>query len=240
MAIGTPTDLGHFSSISTPATGSITTAAAVSSGALIVLIRYANASTGLFTSAPTDSSSNTYVQAPSGVAVTNVAPVLDIWYCKNATSMASSSTISFNFSGSALREAVTAFTCTGLDTSNPLDPLATTVSNGTTVTAANTTSLNVRALYNSMLLIGCFTTATNTGTVTNLGSWTQVGGMIASSANIFPAYQVVSGLQNPGIAWAPQWTTSGLNRSQGFGFKGAGATFLGGGPGGAGLAMGVG
>lgn len=223
MAIGTPTDLGHFSGTTTPTTGSITTLAAVSTGALICLIRYANASTGVFSGAPTDTAGNTYVQAPSGVAVIGFAPVLDIWYCKNAISMASSSTISFNFSGSALREAVTAFTCTGLDTGAPLDVGATTILNGTTQTATGALSLNVRSLYSSELIVGCFTTAVNTGAVTLGGSWTQVGGMVASSANILPAYQIVSGINS--VAWAPTWINSALNRSQGFGFAASGSAY---------------
>lgn len=239
MAIGTPLDLGHFASSATPTSGTITTGNAVTAGGIIVILRYANQTTGTFTSAPTDSSGNTYVQAPAAARVSSVAPVCDVWYCANAAAMASSSAISFNFSGSALRESVDAFTCTGLATSNPIDPGSVGTANGTTGTAASATSMNVNVYYNSMLLIGAVTSGSNYSALVPGGNWTALGGVSNAGANITPAYQIVS-TPNVPVAWAPSWTTSVLYRSFGFAIIGSGATFEGPSTGATQMLMGVG
>lgn len=226
MAIGTPLDLGHFASQSTPTSGSITTLNTVSTGDVVCLIRYTNATTGTFTSAPTDTAGNTYVQAKAPPGVLNVTPVLDIWYSTNSITEASSSTISFNFSGSSLRQGVSAFTVSGIRTTNALATDVFTLAQGTTGTSTSATSQNARSDWDNVLLIGGFTTGTNVTALTATG-WTAVGGVLNGGANVQPFYKIQSSQTVPSlVAFAPTWTTSAQYRCQVWGFIGIGAKYL--------------
>jgi hypothetical protein len=224
MAIGTPYDMGNYANASTPSSGSITTTHAVATGDLVVIGRYTGATAGVFTSAPTDNSSNTYVQVPAGYRCSSATPVVDVWYSVNSTSMVTSSTISFNFSGSALREGVTAFGVSGMATASPIALGSAGTTNGTTNNNTTAVTQNAVNLYTSqILIIGWFATSSNVSGFTPGGSWTRVGGTLAGSANIVPCYQIVSSIGN--TVWQPSWTGTASNRCVAMGFIGSSAKF---------------
>lgn len=209
MAISTPVNLGFIGNASTPSSLSITTSAAVSSGDTIIMWHYANGGNSFATGTVTDSSSNTYHTIISSQAS---APLLEIFVCYNAASMASSSSITIpSFANSALRHGMSAWKITGLLNTNggiPIDPHTTGTANvvqGNTGTSSASIPIN-NSYSNIMLFAGIVTQGSTAGTVTQGGSFTTLGGG-TTNAFMYPAYQIVASAS--GVTYAPSWTSTG-------------------------------
>jgi hypothetical protein len=216
MGIGTPKDLGHNASSTSPTSLAITTGNSVSAGDLIIVVHYANSIPSGYLTSITDSAGNTYTQNVGQHAALSTG--VEIWSCVNALSMASSSTITTNMN-SGSRHGVTAFAVSGMVTSGGpgvIDVNATTATTTGTSTSATTQNIAPTAATTSLILGVLSAGATITSPVPG-GSWTQVGGTI-TTATVVPCYQIVSALTP--VAFAPSWTNSVLYRSSGFSFIG--------------------
>src|SRR5690606_27094479 len=99
MAIGTPITLGTLAS-ATPGASSyaLTTTAAIVAADLVVVGFTYDGNTALSVVSVTDTAGNTYARAVQSLSGTVVA---EIWYCQNASAMASGNSITANLSTTA-------------------------------------------------------------------------------------------------------------------------------------------
>lgn len=200
-AIGTPADLGHNQSASATSLA-ITTANAVATGDLIIVSTF-SATTSATVSSITDTAGNTFVQCATSPATTLVG---EIWYAKNATSEASSSTLTANWNGGASRHAVTATTVSGMDTTAPCDRSASNFSGMTIVNTSTGTSSDLTfptlSVPNELLIIG-YGSSSDPGTITCNNSYTKIGGGGAGVAVTSTCYLAVSVVTSstPGLTW---------------------------------------
>jgi hypothetical protein len=144
VAIGTPVSIGTTQNKTAESATVLTTSAAVPAGALIVVCYGVDApgssnATGI--GSVSDSASNAYefadATSPGG---TDGWPAGGIYYAKNAAALASGSTITLDWLGSSapVAKAISAFYCTGIDTTAPLDVIG--VAAGTSTTPSVSTS----------------------------------------------------------------------------------------------------
>jgi len=152
MAIGTPVSIGTTADKTAGTTTVLTTTEAVPAGALICVC-YAVDGDGANANGEiesvTDSAGNTYVVGEAvSQGTTNAGVAGGIYYAKNATSLASGSTITLNWTGasSPAAKSVSAFYVEGIDTTSPLDVIGTATGTSTTPsvsTSATTTQADV-------------------------------------------------------------------------------------------------
>lgn len=218
-AIGTPLDLGHNQT--TSATGlTITTGNAITAGDMACVLDYTAATGGLFTSAPTDTAGNTYVQVYS---FTGSTPAFEIYCSFNSLAMASSSTITTVFAG-AVRHGIDAFTVSGIGTTSAAFDKSCGTPTGT-ATSSGTLTVPQLSVANE-LVIGWFAGASDPGARTWGTGFTGVGGNTAT-AFALPAYLAVTVPTT--FTFAPSWVNSVTYRTGCATFKGSAQTS--GGPG---------
>ncbi len=152
MAIGTPVSIGTTQNKTAGTTTVLTTTAAVPAGALIGIwysVDGDGANANGEIESVTDSAGNTYVVGEAvSQGTTNAGVAGGIYYAKNATSLASGSTITLNWTGasSPAAKSVSAFYVEGIDTTSPLDVIGTATGTSTTPsvsTSATTTQADV-------------------------------------------------------------------------------------------------
>lgn len=153
MAIGTPVSIGTVANKTAEATTVLTTTAAVPAGALICVCYAVDGQGGDFNgevdSVVDSGGSNVYVVAKgSGGGADDGAVDAGAYYAKNATALASGSTITidWNSASAPTAKAVSAFYVEGIDTGAPVDTVGSATGTSTTPsvsTSAATTQADV-------------------------------------------------------------------------------------------------
>lgn len=208
MAIGTPTDLGR-NSAGSGTTLAITTAATASAGTLIVVFTGSSADTDAATGV-TDSASNSYTGATASTGNTSSR----IFYCMNATQLASGGTITVTYGNSQAHYAV-AVAVSGVATASALDQETGNnnfSSTGLTLTTGTLSQADEIAFAQMMAKSpGTFTEASGFTTFTSVGGTNK----------LFPSYKTVAA--TTAISYAPSLSGAATISEVIATFKGAAA-----------------
>jgi len=218
MAIGTPVNLGA-NGVASATSLAITTGNAITAGDTVIVWFYC-AATGGTVATLTDTAGNTYNLLAS---FASVAPLIQVYTCVNATSMASSSSISATFNGSAQRHGMAAYTISGLINPNNADLHTIGTANKSQFTTSTTTvSIPINNSYsNIMLMLEVLVAGSSYGTVTHSPSFTQLGGT-ATNAFMSPAYFITS--TTASITSVQSWQTGQIAGVFAFALAGKPAT----------------
>lgn len=225
MAISNPVFIGSASTTAIVSSLALTTTQNVPAGALIVVTAGALFLASQTVTSVTDSAGNTYTHAV-GTFANNMLG--DMWYCQNALALASSSTITVNFSGSTLSTlygtVVGAAYCTGVVAASAIDKTnhteygtaSTTPSSGSTGTLTQASEVAFGWVFG--YTAGAQPTITEGAGFTNL--FTYIEGSGNQDAGNF-GYQVVNA--TTALNYQPTVSPAMLAASDIATFKGAAA-----------------
>lgn len=143
--IGTPVTLGSTQGAGGTNSVTLTTAAAIPAGCLVVVGVYVGFGTSQSISGVSDGT-NSYTKAVGNVYDGTTQTVLDIWYKENASAVSSSASLTATFSAASLGGSnvpiINAAYVTGILTSSSLDKSSTgTQNSGTAYASGSTTTL---------------------------------------------------------------------------------------------------
>lgn len=203
MPIGTPVTLGSAVTTGNPSTLTLTTAANIVTGDLVVVATGCRSNAQRSVASVSDGT-NTYTQAGT---INDGANVFDIWYKENATAVLAGGTITATLNaaitGGGNGGVVQAYRVTGIAASSSLDKVATQAATTSTPSVASGTLTQA-----SELAVGAASQWAATPTYTESSGFTAVNS--ATSASLLStdmSYQIVAATTT--VTFAPSWSGSG-------------------------------
>lgn len=217
-AIGTPTDLGNQIQSTSVTSYFLATAAAASSGLIVVAVAFDGAPTGV---GVTDDAGNTYTAA-STVCTYNSTFTVRLFYAQVTSSLASGAHITISWTN-VRKSAAAAIVVTGLDATAPLDVQGACTS-GTNTSGAPispTISTGTLAQANELVLGVSSINSTISAYAAN-SPFTTLSGTTTAAANIDWGYDITSSTAS--VTSAQQWSGARAYGANVWSFKQAGGT----------------